>query len=98
MKIGPFYFDTKEIFLFIAIILLGIAIYFNWDIYFFDRTKLLTIVVIVLIAKGLLPAIHNEPFFILSLIAIFLTLFLPIFQVLLFFFLAFILFKLLRVI
>jgi len=55
-------------------------------------------VILMLFTKGLLPAIHNEAFFILAIITIFLTLYIPIFQVVLFFFLTFLLFRLLRVI
>jgi hypothetical protein len=51
-----------------------------------------------LITKGLLPSIHNEAFFILAIVTIFLTLYLPIFQVVLFYFLSFLFFRLLKVI
>lgn len=98
MYLGPFYFDTKEIFLLLAGILVGLAMYFDWPIWFFDKTSLLTVIILVFITKGLLPAIHNEAFFFLVLATIFLTLYLPIFQVILFYFLAFVFFRLLRVI
>ncbi|MFA9288384.1 MAG: hypothetical protein ACEQSA_00695 [Weeksellaceae bacterium] len=98
MYFGPFFFDTKEIFLILASLLLGLAIMFNWPIWWFDKQVLLTIVVLMLITKGLLPAIHNEAFFILAIVTIFLTLYIPIFQVVLFFFISFLFFRLLRVI
>jgi len=98
MYFGPFFFDTKEIFLIIASLLLGCALLFGWEIWWFDKQVLLTMVILMLFTKGLLPAIHNEAFFILALITIFLTLYIPIFQVVLFFFLTFLLFRLLRVI
>jgi len=98
MYIGPFYFDTKEIFLILAAILLGLAWAFGWPLWWFDKRILLTIVILMLITKGLLPAIHNEAFFILAVITIFLTLYLPVFQVVLFYFISFILFRLLKVI
>jgi len=98
MYLGPFYFDTKEIFLILAVILLGLAMFFNWPLWWFDRQAILTIVVIILITKGLLPAIHNDAFFVLSLITIFLTLYLSIFQVILFYFISFLFFRLLKVI
>ncbi len=98
MYLGPFYLDTKEIFLILVAILLGLAWYFGWSIYWFDKRILLTIVILMLITKGLLPAIHNEAFFILAIVTIFLTLYLPVFQVVLFYFLSFVLFRLLRVI
>src|SRR4051812_23342449 len=98
MYIGPLYFDSKEIFLIIAALLLGVAMYFGWNILWFDRTTLLTLVIFILITKGLLPAIHNEAFFILALVAIFLTIWLPLFQVIIFYFIAFAIFRLLKVI
>jgi len=98
MYFGPFFFDTKEIFLIIASLLLGLALLFGWEIWWFDKQVLLTMVILMLFTKGLLPAIHNEAFFILSIITIFLTLYIPIFQVVIFFFLTFLFFRLLRVI
>ncbi|OGK21053.1 hypothetical protein A2866_01835 [Candidatus Roizmanbacteria bacterium RIFCSPHIGHO2_01_FULL_39_8] len=98
MYIGPFYFDTKEVFLILAAILVGFAMYFGWSVWWFDKRVLLTIIILMLLTKGLLPAIHNEAFFILAIVTIFLTLYLPIFQVILFYFISFLLFRLLRVI
>jgi len=98
MYLGPFYFDTKEIFLVLAAILLGLAQALDWSIWWFDKRVLLTIVILMLITKGLLPAIHNEAFFILAIVTIFLTLYLPVFQVVLFYFISFLLFRVLKVI
>lgn len=98
MYFGPFFFDTKEIFLILASFLLGIALIFGLDIWWFDERVLLTVVVLMLITKGLLPAIHNEAFFILALVTIFLTLYMQIFYVILFYFISFLFFRLLRVI
>lgn len=98
MYLGPFYFDTKEIFLILAAIILSLAWYFGWPLWWFDKRALLTLVILMLITKGLLPSIHNEAFFILAIVSLFLTLYLPIFQVVLFYFLSFIFFRLLRVI
>ena len=98
MFLGPFYFDTKEIFLIIAAILIGCAWFFGWQLWWFDKEKLLTIIILILITKGLLPSIHNEAFFILGLVTIFLTLYLSVFQIVLFFFISFLLFRLLKVI
>jgi hypothetical protein len=98
MYLGPFYFDTKEIFLILAAILVGLAAYFGWSMYWFDSKTLLTIIILMLVTKGLLPSIHNEAFFILAIITIFLTLYLPIFQIVLFYFISFLLFRVLKVI
>lgn len=98
MYLGPFYFDTKEIFLILAAILIGCASYFGWSLYWFDLKTLLTIVILMLITKGLLPSIHNEAFFILAIVTIFLTLYLPVFPIILFYFISFALFRMMRVI
>ena len=98
MYIGPFYLDTKEIFLILAAILLGVAWFFGWPLWWFDKRALLTLVILMLITKGLLPSIHNEAFFILAIVTIFLSLYLPIFQVVLFYFVSFLMFRFLKVI
>ncbi|MBI5126942.1 hypothetical protein HZA76_00610 [Candidatus Roizmanbacteria bacterium] len=98
MYIGPFYLDTKEIFLVLAAILLGLAWGLGWSLWWFDKRALLTLVILMLMTKGLLPSIHNEAFFILAIVTIFLSLYLPIFQVVLFYFVSFLMFRLLKVI
>lgn len=98
MYIGPFYFDTKELFLILLTILLGVAMYLGYDPAWFKTRDVFTIAILILFTKGLLPAIHNEAFFFVALVAIFLTLYIPIFQVVLFYFICFVLFRLLRVI
>lgn len=98
MYLGPFYFDTKEIFLILAAILIGVAMFFNWPLIWFNPKLLLTLIILMLLTKGLLPAIHNEAFFILAIVTIFLTLYLPFFQIVLFYFISFGLFRLLKVI
>jgi len=98
MYIGPFYFDTKELFLVLAAILLGLASFFGWPLWWFDKRALLTLVILMLFTKGLLPSIHNEAFFILGIVTIFISLYLPIFQVVLFYFLSFLMFRVLKVI
>lgn len=98
MYLGPFYFDTKEVFLILAAILVGLAVAFGWDMWWFDKKILLTLIVLLLITKGLLPSIHNEAFFILAIVTIFLSLYLAPFQLILFYFVSFVLFRVLRVI
>ncbi|CAN5189368.1 hypothetical protein BH09PAT2_BH09PAT2_11430 [soil metagenome] len=97
MYIGPFFFDSKEIFLIIATLLLGLALAFGWQIWWFDRQVLLTVIILILVTKGLLPSIHNEAFFILALVTIFLTLYLAVFQVILFYLITFLFFRVLKV-
>jgi len=56
MYIGPFYFDTKEIFLILASVFLGLAMFFGWSLWWFDKRALLTLTVLILVTKGLLPS------------------------------------------
>lgn len=98
MRLGPFYFDSKELFLLAAGFLVALSIYFGWPLWLFDKESLLVLIVIMFITKGLLPAIHNESYFILSIVAVFLVLYFPLFQVLIFYGLSFILLKAFRVI
>jgi len=98
MYIGPFYFDTKEIFLILLTILLGIAMCFGFEPAWFNTRDVFTLAILILFTKGLLPAIHNEAFFFVALASVVLTLFFPIFQVVLFYLICFVLFRLLRVI
>jgi hypothetical protein len=97
MKIGPFWFDSKEMFLVLAAILVALSYYFHWSIPFFDQKTLFVLIVLFLTIKGLLPSIHNENFLILGIITVFLSLYLSLFQIVLFFFVSLILFRVLRV-
>jgi hypothetical protein len=98
MYFGPFYFDTKEIFLILLTVLLTVAMYLGWEPAWFKTRDIFTIAILILFTKGLLPAIHNEAFFFVAIAAIVLTLYFPIFQVVLFYFISFILFRVLRII
>lgn len=98
MKIGPFYFDTKELFLVLAAVLLAVSLYFAWPLWQFDGRELLTLTIIFLITKGLLPSVHNEVFLLHALVTVLLTLFVPFFQVILFYALTFVCLKALKVI
>lgn len=98
MYLGPFYFDTKELFLIMLTVLLTIAMAVGWDPVWFKTRDVFTIAILVLFTKGLLPAIHNEAFFFVAITAVFLTLYLPIFQVVLFYFISFVILRVIRVI
>ncbi|OGK64714.1 hypothetical protein A2313_02205 [Candidatus Roizmanbacteria bacterium RIFOXYB2_FULL_41_10] len=98
MKLGPFFFDTKELFLILLAGLVWLARYFGWEIPLFDLQKLLLLIVLFLLAKGLLPAIHNENFLILAFFTLFLSFYLVELQLVLFFVITLILFRFLKVI
>lgn len=97
MRLGPFYFEGKELFLIIAVVFLGLSIVFEWPLYFFDKTALFTICIVILITKGLLSSVHNEAFFFHSFVAIILSRFIPVFQLILFYYFTFFVLKLLKV-
>jgi len=98
MYLGKFYFDTKELFLLLGIALLLLSIFFKWDLWRFDQKTLLTLAIVMLLLKGLLPSIHNEAFFMHAVVTVLLTLFLPMFQVLLFYFITFFIFRVMKII
>jgi hypothetical protein len=98
MYIGPFFLDTKELFLLVAVVLLCVLLWLGIPLWWFDGYSLLTIAILALLIKGLLPAVHNEAFFTLTLITILLSLYLPFFHLVLFYILSFLFFRLLRVI
>ena len=98
MKLGPFFFDTKEIFLMLAALLIAVAMYFKWPLWQFQAESLLVLVIMFLTLKGLLPSTHNEVFFLHALVTIVLTLFFPLFQVLLFYAITFFIFKVVKLI
>src|SRR3989338_3622083 len=96
MRLGPFFFDSKEIFLILASALLAVAFYFKWPLWEFQPEDLLVLVVLFLILKGLLPSVHNEVFFLHAIVTVALTLFFPIFQILIFYAVTFFIFKMLK--
>ncbi len=98
MYLGPFYINTKELFLILVAILLGLAIKFGWGLYWFDKRVLLTLVVMMLVTKSILPTINNEAFFILAIATIFLTLYLTFFQIIIFYLVSFALIRWLKLI
>lgn len=98
MRIGPFYFDTKELFLIAAIIFLGLALYFDWQVWHYESATLLTLAVIMLMIKGLMRSIHNDVFFFHSVATLALALFLPLFQVVLFYLVTFFVLRLVKAI
>lgn len=98
MYLGPFYLNTKELFLLFGALFLGVALYFNWNTMWFSKTSLLILTILFLITKGLLPAIHNEAFFINALVTLVVSLYFPIYITVLFFFISFGIMKILKVI
>lgn len=98
MFVGPFYFDSKELFLILAAIILFGARFVGWAPVWFDADKLLTLLLLIIIVKGLVPSVHNQAFFVVSVVALVATLYLSLPQVLLFYLFTFLFLKIFRVI
>ena len=98
MYLGPFYINTKELFLILTVVILGLAIKFGWDLYWFDKRVLLVLVVLLFVTKSVLSTINNEAFFLLAIVTIFLTLYLNLFQIIIFYLVSFTLMRWLKLI
>lgn len=96
--LGKFYFEKKDFFLILAAIFLWGAFYFSFPLPFFDPKDLLTLVILFFLAKGLILPSHDAVVFTTFLVALFLTLFFPLFKVLIFLVFSFVFLRLLRVI
>lgn len=97
-SIGKFYFNKKEMFLLVAAILLFIVMQFNYTVSFFNPFDLLVLTIFTLLAKGFFTSTNDSPLLLVFLFAIFLTLYVPLFQVILFYFMSFVFLKTLKVI
>lgn len=84
--LGQFYFDKKELFLFLAILLLGAAIYLNYSFPLFKPQQLFVLLLLLLLSKAIIPSSKDGPIFLSFILSAFLTLFLPFFTVVLFLF------------
>jgi len=96
--IGQFYFEKRDLFLILAILILVGVLYSNYPIPFFDPKNLLVLTILFLFAKGLVLPTHDAAVFTTFLLALFLTLFFPLFKVLIFLVFAFIFLRLWKVI
>lgn len=96
--LGKFYLEKKDLFLILAVLLLWGTIHFSYPLPLFDPQNLLVLTIIFLLAKGLVLPAHNTAVFTTFLTALLLTLFCPLFKVLVFLVLAFIFLRLLKAI
>ena len=97
-NLGKFYFSKKELFLLLASVLLFVIMQFNFTVSFFNPFNLLVLTVFTLLAKGFFTTTNDSVLFIIFLASIFLTLYMPMFQVVLFYALSFVFLKVFRVI
>lgn len=93
-----FTITKKEVFLILSAVLLMGIVALHVPIPFFNAYDLVIIIVLTFIAKGFFPPYNDTPLLLVFLASIFLTLYYPIFQVIVFFFLSFFFLKLFRAI
>lgn len=96
--VGQFYVSKRDVFLVLGILLLGLLIYLNYPIPYFDTKQLATLFILAFFAKGLLLPTHDSVVFMTFFIGVLLTLFVPFLEVILFLFLAFLFLRVLKVI
>lgn len=96
--IGQFYFDKKDLFLILAILLLLAGNATGYPLPFFNYQYLIFLTLIFILAKGFLPPTIDSVLLILFLVSALLTLFYPLFQVLIFIVLSFVFLKLAKII
>ncbi len=96
MYIGPFYFESKDLFFIVASILLAVATYFDWPLWTYSPQTLLTLAIVMLVTRGLIRSADNDIFFYHSVITLVLAIFFPFLQILLFYTVGLILFRLFK--
>lgn len=97
MYLGPFYFQKRDLFIILTVGLLWWVIHYSIPLPLFNPYNLLTLAILFLLVKASILPAHDVAVFLTFFTAILLTLFLPLFQVILFLTTAFFLQKLLRV-
>jgi len=96
--IGQFYFDKKELFLVLALVILGTILYFQYPLPLFQPKHLLVLAILLLISKSIISSAKDTPLFITFFAALLLTLFWPFFSVVIFIFVSLLTLKLLRIV
>jgi hypothetical protein len=96
--IGQFYFDKRDLFLLSALLALGIIIHFDFPLPLFNPKNLLVLTLLIFISKGTILPAHDAVVYVTFLSAMFLTLFFPLFKVLLFLVFAFLFLRLTKAI
>jgi len=98
MTLSHFTITKKELFLLLSAVLLVAAIALHIPLPFFNAYDLIIITMLTFIGKGFFPSNNDTPLLLVFLASIFLTLYYPVFQVIVFFFLSFFFLKLFRAI
>ncbi len=96
MYLGPFYFESKDLFFILAAILLGIAMYFDWPLWSYSGSTLLTLAILMLITRGLIRSADNAIFYYHAIMTLILAIFFPFLQVILFYCAGLVLFRLFK--
>lgn len=96
--LGQFYFDKRDLFLVVATVVILFALRFGYPIPYFNVQHLLFLLILFFIAKGLILPTHDSAIYVVFLIALGLTLYVPLFHALVFLLFAFIFLRLLKAI
>lgn len=95
---GQFYFDKRDLFILLAVILLLLGYKLGYPLPYFEYKSLIILTLLFLLAKGFLLTSYDSALFATFLVAAILTLFIPFLEVLYFVGLAFIFLRILKVI
>ena len=96
--LGKFYFDKRDLFIVLAVVLLLLGNYFHYPLPYFEYKNLIILAILFLFAKGFLLTAYDSALFATFLTATILTLFFPLLQVLYFLSLSFIFLRLFKAI
>jgi len=96
--LGKFYVDKRDLFILFAVVLLLTGFRLDYPLPYFEYKNLIVLSILFLFAKGFLLTSYDSSLFTTFLVAIILTLFLPLLQILYFLALSFIFLRLFKVI
>ena len=96
--LGKFYFDKRDIFIILALVLLLIGYRLDYPLPYFEYKNLIILTLLFLLGKGFLLTTYDSALFATFLVAIILTLYIPLLQVFYFLALSFIFLRLFKAI
>lgn len=87
--IGQFYIDKRDMFLLLALLVFGILAYTQYPVPLIDPASMTLLLLFTIVAKGFIPPASDSALFIAFFVSVILSLFAPLFHVLVFMALAF---------
>lgn len=98
LYLGPFYFDEKDIFLWLAVIIIAVGWLAGLPLPWLDYQKLMVLVLLFLVAKGLLVKTYDSFIFLVFLLAWLVSFFYSLTVVILFVIFSFAFLRVLKII